>query len=111
MWLRRTDMSRCAADSRWDPLLIPAVYSTGHGSFTIASVDLRIHCSFPFLGVQLEMKRRHRMDKEPVGEHAPVDLAGRTPLAWSARRKRQDIEEELFALGDPSIFPSVPLHR
>jgi hypothetical protein len=51
------------------------------------------------------------MDKEPVGEHAPVDLAGRTPLAWSARRKRQDIEEELFALGDPSIFPSVPLHR
>lgn len=46
-----------------------------------------------------------------MGEHAPVDLAGRTPLAWSARKKRRDLEEELFALGDPSIFPSVPLHR
>ena len=48
----------------------------------------------------------------PVGEAAPLDLAGRTPLAWStAKGKRAEIEDSLFAMGDPSIFPSVPLHR
>jgi len=46
----------------------------------------------------------------PVGEAAPLDLAGRTPLAWSTSKgRRVEIEETLFAMGDPSIFPSVPI--
>lgn len=53
-----------------------------------------------------------RSGGKPVGKAAPLDLAGRTPLAWSASKgKRAQIEEDLYAPGDPSIFPSIPLHR
>ena len=61
--------------------------------------------------LQAEMKRRSGKDVEPVGEFAPIDLAGRTPLGWSVRKARPELEQELFALGDPSIFPTIPLHR
>ncbi|KAM3568694.1 hypothetical protein VYU27_009192, partial [Nannochloropsis oceanica] len=66
-----------------------------------------------------EMTRRAEGGREggreggqaPVGMAAPVDLSGRTPLGWrvSAAGEKKELEEELFALGDPSIFPTVPL--
>ena len=49
----------------------------------------------------------------PVGEFAPVDLAGLTPVALSAvkRRttKRASLEQHLYAEGDASICPATPL--
>ena len=47
----------------------------------------------------------------PVGDDAPTDLAGRTPLAWASDRvkdvtKRGLVEDLLFAQGDPAILPT-----
>jgi hypothetical protein len=34
-----------------------------------------------------------------------------TPLGWSASRgRRPELEDDIYAPGDRSIFPSVPLH-
>ena len=46
----------------------------------------------------------------PITQHPQT---GRTPLGWRVSESKAappQLEEELFALGDPSIFPSVPLH-
>lgn len=56
---------------------------------------------------------------EPVGETAPVDLSGRTPLAWASNRvndaaKREALEAALFAEGDAVVLPTPsrrPLSR
>jgi len=49
----------------------------------------------------------------PVGEFAPVDLAGRTPVALSAVNRRTSsrvsLEQHLYAEGDASICPATPL--
>ncbi len=46
-------------------------------------------------------------------KHPTPTPTGRTPLGWRVSESKAappQLEEELFALGDPSIFPSVPLH-
>lgn len=56
---------------------------------------------------------------DPVGEAAPVDLSGRTPLAWASNRvndaaKREALEAALFAEGDAVVLPTPsrkPLSR
>lgn len=45
-----------------------------------------------------------------VGINAPVDLAGRTPLAWSvrSRARNRQVEGHLYAAGDASVCPTTP---
>merc|ERR1711983_205116 len=54
-------------------------------------------------------------DLPPVGDLAPVDLIGRTPLGWamtsnetSAKKNAKEIRQELFSPGDRSICPITP---
>lgn len=52
--------------------------------------------------------------RRPVGDAAPSDLAGRTPLAWAADRvhdpkTRDELEEQLFAYGDATVLPRTPM--
>lgn len=53
----------------------------------------------------------------PIGEDAPVDLIGRTPLGWAAasgkknqssKKNQAVIEFELFSPGDRSVCPHTP---
>ena len=53
--------------------------------------------------------------KNPIGEHAPIDLCRRTPLGWaltsknsSATKNRKKLETILFSPGDRSIYPRTP---
>jgi len=41
----------------------------------------------------------------PVGIHAPTDLSGRTPLAWSGQKRSIGLTNTLFLKGDPTVFP------
>ena len=59
----------------------------------------------------LKSKMTQRQGVEPLGEHAPTDLTGRTPLGWAAtsretkaRRNRGELRKELFSPGDKSVF-------
>jgi serine/threonine protein phosphatase PrpC len=47
----------------------------------------------------------------PIGEHAPTDLTGRTPMGWAAMstevmacKNRDALRRELFSPGDKSVF-------
>ncbi|CAM9984768.1 unnamed protein product, partial [Discosporangium mesarthrocarpum] len=57
---------------------------------------------------------REQMEAESaesvVGSNAPVDLAGRTPLAWSVRSKSRNrkVEDHLYGVGDASVCPATP---
>jgi len=47
----------------------------------------------------------------PLGKNAPVDMAGRTPVAWAADRvknkeQRKALEEALFLKGDQAVLPT-----
>jgi len=59
----------------------------------------------------LKEKMKERLGVEPLGEHAPTDLTGRTPLGWAAMsretRARENIVQlrnELFSPGDKSVY-------
>lgn len=68
----------------------------------------------------LRMKMEEEVGENPVGERAPVDLVGRTPLGWaalgwavtskhaSAKENKARVREELFSPGDNSICPVTP---
>ena len=52
--------------------------------------------------------KEHNLE-DPVGEHAPLDLVGRTPLGYAAlsskkQKFKRQLEQELFAVGDNSVF-------
>jgi len=52
-------------------------------------------------------------DLPPIGEDAPVDLIGRTPLGWAmtsreASKNSEQLKDELFSPGDASINPKTP---
>lgn len=51
--------------------------------------------------------------RQPVGENAPLDLSGRTPVAWAAlsapNASRAALEETLFLAGDGAILPRTAL--
>ncbi len=52
--------------------------------------------------------KQHNLE-DPVGEHAPLDLVGRTPLGYAAlsskkQKFKKQLEQELFAVGDNSVF-------
>lgn len=44
----------------------------------------------------------------PVGRNAPIDLSGRTPLAWSGKKRTKPLTDVLFKQGDPTVFPLTP---
>ncbi len=57
------------------------------------------------------MSERDPQGVMPVGEHAPLDLTGRTPLGWAATsresmacKNRDGLRRELFSPGDKSVF-------
>ncbi|CAM9932737.1 unnamed protein product [Ectocarpus sp. 12 AP-2014] len=66
------------------------------------------------LDLCLLLKARMEMESADtiVGTNAPVDLSGRTPLAWSVKAARQkrnkEVEEHLYAAGDASVCPATP---
>lgn len=53
----------------------------------------------------------HQEKKDPVGPHAPVDMAGTTPLGWASHQKSRgkNLQDCLFEPGDRSILPITPL--
>ena len=64
--------------------------------------------------LKAKMKERHPQNLCPVGEDAPTDLTGRTPLGWAAtsrevraKQYRKELQEELFHPGDVSVFGQV----
>lgn len=59
----------------------------------------------------LKEKMKERLGVEPLGEHAPTDLTGRTPLGWAAMSRENKAREnivqlrnELFSPGDKSVY-------
>eukprot|EP00605_Chrysophyceae_sp_TOSAG23-4_P001274 GSChrysophyteH1.ASY1.ANO1.1385.1 assembled CDS len=57
-------------------------------------------------------------ERDPVGDNAPLDLAGRTPLGRQNRQKKgtspkppAKIQALLFEPGDRSVLPLSPVHR
>jgi ankyrin repeat protein len=59
----------------------------------------------------LKEKMKERLGVEPLGEHAPTDLTGRTPLGWAAmsretkaRENMVQLRNELFSPGDKSVY-------
>ena len=59
------------------------------------------------------LRKEMRKEKwDPIGDNAPCDLAGATPIGWakiSAKgRPKEEIENELFADGDRSVFSPSP---
>jgi serine/threonine protein phosphatase PrpC len=53
---------------------------------------------------------------DPVGQHAPVDLGGTTPLGWATKNgqlssRKAEMEAALFGKGDASILPLTPCDR
>jgi serine/threonine protein phosphatase PrpC len=59
----------------------------------------------------LKEKMKERLGVEPLGEHAPTDLTGRTPLGWAATSRETKAREniiqlrnELFSPGDKSVY-------
>ena len=59
----------------------------------------------------LKTKMLERNNELPIGENAPIDLTGRTPLGWAAMsseikacRNREELRIELFSPGDKSVF-------
>ena len=63
--------------------------------------------------LEAAMQQRSAHAHLPVGEFAPVDLAGLTPVALVAlsavTEERTRLEQHLFAEGDASICPATPL--
>jgi len=58
-----------------------------------------------------KMTERDPYGKVPLGENAPLDLAGRTPLGWAATSREAkacrnigELRMELFSPGDKSVF-------
>eukprot|EP00752_Nemacystus_decipiens_P018590 g16668.t1 len=84
------------------------------------SVDLqgRTPLALAAAGGHLELclLLKARMEQESrdsiVGINAPVDLSGRTPLAWSVKadknKRNKEVEGHLYASGDPSVCPATP---
>eukprot|EP00903_Cladosiphon_okamuranus_P016151 g14906.t1 len=66
------------------------------------------------LQVCLLLKARMERDSKDtiVGINAPVDLSGRTPLAWSVKadknKRNREVEGHLYASGDASVCPATP---
>ena len=59
----------------------------------------------------LKQKMTERNGLEPLGENAPIDLTGRTPLGWAAtsratraRSNMKTLRTELFSPGDKSVY-------
>lgn len=71
------------------------------------------HCEI--INFLREAHKEGRDGFDPVGEQAPEDMCGRTPLAWActsrqpkAIKNRTSIERTLFSPGDKSICPVTP---
>ena len=61
--------------------------------------------------LKTKMSERDPNGIEPIGENAPVDLTGRTPLGWAATSREamackniNELRTELFSPGDKSVF-------
>jgi len=61
--------------------------------------------------LKTKMSERDPEGVLPIGEHAPLDLTGRTPLGWAATsretmacKNRDELRMELFSPGDKSVF-------
>lgn len=61
--------------------------------------------------LKTKMSERNPDGLFPIGENAPIDLAGRTPLGWAATSReamacqnRDELRMELFSPGDKSVF-------
>jgi serine/threonine protein phosphatase PrpC/ankyrin repeat protein len=88
------------------PLDLDARDVQGRTALHIASVQGHIQI------VQLlKEKMKERQGVEPLGEHAPTDLTGRTPLGWAAtsretkaRKNMSQLKNELFSPGDKSVY-------
>lgn len=64
-------------------------------------------CSVLLTAMRIDSQR------DLVGEDAPVDLAGLTPMGWAKRKGRpsSDITNLLFKPGDMSILPRTPFRQ
>ena len=63
----------------------------------------------------LRQKMYEERNLDPVGENAPLDLAGTTPLGWAkfgaeAKSVSDKVKNSLFSPGDKSVLPRTP-HR
>ncbi len=90
----------------YHPIDLDARDVQGRTALHIASVQGQVQI------VQLlKEKMKERQGVEPLGEHAPTDLTGRTPLGWAAtsretkaRKNISLLKNELFSPGDKSVY-------
>jgi hypothetical protein len=69
-----------------------------HAAFCLCSLD--------------RARMKEETHRDPVGDDAPTDLAGTTPLGYATyknkRRPTPSMEAILFSPGDKSVLPKTP---
>lgn len=94
------------ADTTYHPVELDATDVVGRTALHVASEQGQMT-----MIRLLKDKMTERCGLEPIGENAPADLTGRTPLGWAvtstaakAKSNMGALRSELFSPGDKSIY-------